>query len=108
MAGAADRLTVVAAETGTTLLFGSWLCTVATAEQAPAVTVCAPVVKTRWSGGAGFTVSTCVAAVSGGTEADAVRVTLPEAVSLKEKSALLVPARMTIDDTGAPVQPEPA
>ena len=96
-AGDADRLTVVAAETGEAFSYGSRVSTVAAPEHTAAVTVCAPVVKTRWLGGAGLTVSTCVAEAR--PAADAVTVMLPGAVPLNQKLAALVPAAMETEPT---------
>src|SRR3989442_566285 len=75
------RLTLVAAATGEALPNTSCDCTVAVAEQLPAVSVCAALVMTSFEGADGFTVCVCVAGVR--PLAVAVSVGLPERVSFQ-------------------------
>ena len=103
-AGAADSVTAVAAATVDTFPKASWLCTVTALEQVPAVTVCGPVVNTRWSAAAGVTVSACVGEGLQPPTA-AVTVTLPGEVPLNQKLAALDPAPM-VALADATVQPE--
>src|SRR5688572_11669122 len=79
---------VVAEVTFEGLLNGSWVCTVAIAEQAPAIRLCALVRKTTLVALAGLIVWTWVAEVSVASER--VRVGVPDLVSLKKKLWLLV------------------
>jgi hypothetical protein len=61
-AAEAESVTVVAAATVAALSKPSRACSTTAAEQLPAVTVCAPVSKTRWVGVPAVMVSNCVAA----------------------------------------------
>src|SRR5947207_2516999 len=88
-----DRLTVSAVVE--TLPYRSLSCIVIVLETTPAVSVCAPVVKTNWLAGAGITVSVWVADVK--PVAAAVSVGLLARVSTYLKLAVLLPAGIATD-----------
>jgi hypothetical protein len=75
-----------------TLPYASSNCTVIVPDVTPAVNVCADVVYTRWFAAAAFTVSACVAVVSGLSAA--VNTGAPASVSSYLKLALLAPLAM--------------
>jgi hypothetical protein len=97
VAGEALSETVLAGDTLAGFPAASWDCTVTAAEQPPAVTVRAGVVKTNAAGGPAAIVSVWKALDS--PPAAAVTVAARTCVPLKKKEAVVVPAGMVIEDT---------
>src|SRR5512141_2170603 len=106
-AGEAESATPVSDETGDTFPWASRAWSATGAEQPPAATVWAALVKARWSGAAGATFTGCDG-LGDMPGASAARVKLPLAVARNENVAVLPPEPMDTEETAAPEQPAPA